>query len=183
MVNSGTSRNKGAGDVRQTAVLAQHGRVETDLGADPDAGPGDGNARLRVGRQSRQRLPPARPHLALVDHGHRGRDVHRLRHRSRRVATTETHSLSLYRAPSGALVFGAGTVQWSWGLDVTNAWNSAGPERHRTRPDDAAGDRQPAGRHGGAAGDPPVRSHRHPGIDRYHPAERDRHLAVRRSER
>src|SRR5262245_38337109 len=23
----------------------------------------------------------------------------------------------LYRAPSGALVFGAGTVQWSWGLD------------------------------------------------------------------
>lgn len=30
---------------------------------------------------------------------------------------TATHNLSLYRAPSGALVFGAGTVQWSWGLD------------------------------------------------------------------
>jgi methionine-rich copper-binding protein CopC len=30
---------------------------------------------------------------------------------------TGTHSLTLYRAPSGALVFGAGTVQWSWGLD------------------------------------------------------------------
>jgi hypothetical protein len=30
---------------------------------------------------------------------------------------TETHHLSLYRAASGALVFGAGTVQWSWGLD------------------------------------------------------------------
>jgi hypothetical protein len=28
-----------------------------------------------------------------------------------------THSATLYRAPSGALVFGAGTVQWSWGLD------------------------------------------------------------------
>ena len=28
-----------------------------------------------------------------------------------------THSLTLYRASSGALVFGAGTVQWSWGLD------------------------------------------------------------------
>ena len=27
------------------------------------------------------------------------------------------HSLTLYRAPGGALVFGAGTVQWSWGLD------------------------------------------------------------------
>ena len=29
---------------------------------------------------------------------------------------TATHSLTLYRADSGALVFGAGTVQWSWGL-------------------------------------------------------------------
>jgi hypothetical protein len=28
-----------------------------------------------------------------------------------------THHLMLYRASSGALVFGAGTVQWSWGLD------------------------------------------------------------------
>src|SRR4029079_8432857 len=28
-----------------------------------------------------------------------------------------THALTLYRAPSGALVFGAGTVQWPWGLD------------------------------------------------------------------
>jgi Domain of unknown function (DUF4082)/Bacterial Ig-like domain/Bacterial Ig domain len=28
-----------------------------------------------------------------------------------------THNLTLYRAPSGALVFGGGTVQWSWGLD------------------------------------------------------------------
>jgi VCBS repeat-containing protein len=27
-----------------------------------------------------------------------------------------THSLTLYRAPSGALVFGAGTVYWSWGV-------------------------------------------------------------------
>ena len=36
--------------------------------------------------------------------------------------STATHHLSLYRASSGALVFGAGTVQWSWGLDNTNAW-------------------------------------------------------------
>ena len=28
-----------------------------------------------------------------------------------------THSLTLYRHSSGALVFSAGTVQWSWGLD------------------------------------------------------------------
>ncbi len=34
-----------------------------------------------------------------------------------KAGSTATHHLSLYRAPSGALVFGAGTVQWSWGLD------------------------------------------------------------------
>ncbi len=37
------------------------------------------------------------------------------------VSTTsssgQVHHLSLYRASSGALVFGAGTVQWPWGLD------------------------------------------------------------------
>ena len=33
---------------------------------------------------------------------------------------TATHALTLYRAPSGALVFGAGTIQWSWGLDATH---------------------------------------------------------------
>jgi hypothetical protein len=30
---------------------------------------------------------------------------------------TGNHSITLYRAASGALVFDAGTVQWSWGLD------------------------------------------------------------------
>jgi hypothetical protein len=32
-------------------------------------------------------------------------------------AGNATHHVMMYRAPSGALVFGAGTVQWSWGLD------------------------------------------------------------------
>ena len=31
-----------------------------------------------------------------------------------------THHLTLYRHDSGALVFGAGTVQWAWGLDSTH---------------------------------------------------------------
>ncbi|ACL41861.1 conserved hypothetical protein [Pseudarthrobacter chlorophenolicus A6] len=31
---------------------------------------------------------------------------------------TATHNLTLYKASSGALVFGAGTVQWTWGLDA-----------------------------------------------------------------
>jgi len=33
---------------------------------------------------------------------------------------TATHHLTLYRHASGALVFGAGTVQWSWGLDASH---------------------------------------------------------------
>ncbi len=46
-----------------------------------------------------------------------------------------THSLSLYRAPSGALVFGAGTVQWSWGLDNTNAWDGGSTDPTENPPD------------------------------------------------
>jgi hypothetical protein len=38
-----------------------------------------------------------------------------------------THNLTLYRAASGALVFGAGTVQWSWGLD--GATTGMAPDR------------------------------------------------------
>ncbi len=35
-------------------------------------------------------------------------------------AGVATHSLVLYRDPSGAYVFGAGTIQWSWGLDAVH---------------------------------------------------------------
>ena len=37
---------------------------------------------------------------------------------------TATHHLSLYRHASGALVFGAGTVQWVWGLDTNHDTDS-----------------------------------------------------------
>jgi hypothetical protein len=33
---------------------------------------------------------------------------------------TVTHYLTQYKASSGALVFGAGTIQWPWGLDATH---------------------------------------------------------------
>jgi Domain of unknown function (DUF4082)/Bacterial Ig-like domain/Bacterial Ig domain len=33
---------------------------------------------------------------------------------------TATHRMTLYRHASGALVFGAGTVQWAWGLDANH---------------------------------------------------------------
>ena len=36
-----------------------------------------------------------------------------------------THNLALYRHSSGALVFGAGTVQWTWGLDSNHDNSSA----------------------------------------------------------
>jgi hypothetical protein len=45
------------------------------------------------------------------------------------------HSLSLYRAPSGALVFGAGTVQWSWGLENVNAWDQYATDPSENPPD------------------------------------------------
>ena len=59
---------------------------------------------------------------------------------------TATHHLTLYRDPNGAggaLVFGAGTVQWSWGLDDNHDRGSEPPERRH-----AAGDGQPVRRHG-----------------------------------
>lgn len=42
---------------------------------------------------------------------------------------TATHSLTLYKAASGALVFGAGTVQWAWGLDNVHDVFSSTPPR------------------------------------------------------
>jgi hypothetical protein len=41
---------------------------------------------------------------------------------------TATHHLTLYRAQSGALVFAAGTIQWSWGLDGNHDRGSAAPD-------------------------------------------------------
>jgi hypothetical protein len=44
-------------------------------------------------------------------------------------AGTATHHMTEYRAPSGALVFGSGTVDWSWGLNSNhdNPFNFATP--------------------------------------------------------
>ncbi|GHS87577.1 hypothetical protein AGMMS50218_09720 [Actinomycetota bacterium] len=38
---------------------------------------------------------------------------------------TTTHHVTLYRAASGALVFSAGSIQWSWGLDATHDGDGA----------------------------------------------------------
>ena len=60
---------------------------------------------------------------------------------------TATHNLTMYRVPSGARVFGAGTVQWAWGLDDWITSDIVGEH------DDAPGDGQPVRRHGRAAVD------------------------------
>ncbi|WP_225307262.1 N,N-dimethylformamidase beta subunit family domain-containing protein [Adhaeribacter soli] len=48
---------------------------------------------------------------------------------SRTVIGGKTHNASLYKHNSGALVFGAGTVQWSWGLDGNHDRGSDAPSR------------------------------------------------------
>ncbi|HXV60135.1 MAG TPA: N,N-dimethylformamidase beta subunit family domain-containing protein [Vicinamibacteria bacterium] len=59
--------------------------------------------------------PPGLMHLSetTVDNVHYIHD-----HGSVYRSGTATHHLTLYRHESGALVFGAGTLQWSWGLDA-----------------------------------------------------------------
>ena len=66
-----------------------------------------------------------------------------------------THNLTLYRAPSGALVFGAGTVYWAWGLSDNHDLQA-----NSQRPARAAGDDQPARRYAHSAGDATVRASR-----------------------
>jgi len=54
--------------------------------------------------------------LELKDHG------------STYGAGTVTHSLTLYRHASGALVFSSGTIRWSWGLDGSHDNGSSTPD-------------------------------------------------------
>lgn len=42
---------------------------------------------------------------------------------------TTTHHVTMYRASSGALVFSAGSIQWTWGLDATHDGNGAPADR------------------------------------------------------
>jgi hypothetical protein len=49
-------------------------------------------------------------------------------HGSTYAPATATHHLTLYKHSSGALVFGAGTVQWSWGLDGNHDRGGSTPD-------------------------------------------------------
>jgi hypothetical protein len=46
--------------------------------------------------------------------------------------------ITVYQAPSGALVFATGTIQWSWGLDDFNADGAVGPSLRPSRLNGAA---------------------------------------------
>ena len=117
-VNSGT---------RALQVPAAEGRLRLWRGTHRgEPAPGrNGNAGrrhggLRVGRGPRQRGPSAGAGPAV---GRRPPSASRSCSISARPTApgTATHRLTLHRDPNGAgpdaLVFGAGTVQWSWGLD------------------------------------------------------------------
>src|SRR5262249_26757308 len=43
-------------------------------------------------------------------------------------AGSATHHLTMYKSSSGALVFGAGTIRWSWGLDASHDDGSSTPD-------------------------------------------------------
>ncbi len=48
---------------------------------------------------------------------------------SNTLVAGQVHKLSLYKNASGALIFGAGTVQWSWGLDSKHDRGNRPPSR------------------------------------------------------
>ena len=97
--------------------------------------------RLRMGRGAGKRLPAGRPRPPVVNDGSNQEKIQGF---GTSVAPgTATHSLTLYRHNSGALVFGASTVQWSWGLDASTT-----TARQRRRPGDATGHGQSVRRHG-----------------------------------
>ena len=113
---------------------------------DGHPGPGRRHARLRFWRNTG--MSPARRRSTADTLGYEfdweqpayaelvpARPDHAVRHDG--AGSGKNHKMSLYRAPSGALVFGAGTVQWSWGLDGTH-------DRGARRADDPTCSRPPS---------------------------------------
>ena len=131
--------------------MAQH--AGRGAHAEPDADPRRRrrDARLRVGRRRRQRLPAARPVRPVLDDGHRRREVHRLRQHHRdghRDAQPDAVPRAQRRAGvrRGHRAVGVGPGQHQrLGLEHDRS------QRQPGRPQHAAGDREPVRRHGRAA--------------------------------
>ena len=91
---------------------------------------------------------------------------------------TATHHLTLYKHPSGALVFGAGTIQWSWGLDDQHDFAGTPIDANMQQATvNLFADMgvQPATLQSGTG--------RRHGVDRHHRADGDHHLARGRRRR
>ena len=125
----------------------------------------------RVGRGPRQRLPASGRRSHVDDDRVRRAVPAGLRH-DVRVGNRDAPPDALQALVSGSLVFGAGTIQWPWGLDAQHDY--AGPA---DRCEHAAGDDQPVRRHGRAAGHAAVGTRRSHGLDGHHCADGDHHLA------
>ena len=117
---------------------------------------------------------PAGPGPPLDDDRHRAATVCSTSARTTARARRRIASRSIAR-PSGALVFGAGTVQWAWGLDDNHDRGSAPPDVRMQQAtvnllaDMGVQPATPTGRSG--------RGHR---VDRRDTADDDDHLAGRR---
>ena len=131
-----------------------------------------GDARLRVGRGPRQRLPPGRADPHLVDHGERRRGVHRLRqhHQAGRHGHPQPDDVqgaerrARVRLGHGPVVMGPGRRERG---------------RRDPRPQHAAGDREPARGHERPARVADVRHRGGERLDRHDEADRDRHRRAR----
>ena len=152
IVNSGSSDIKVPAAYKNLRLWRNTAVANLGAGQTPDARARRADARLRVGRRRRQRLPPARAVQALVDDGQRRRVVHRLRQHACKPAPRQTHNLTMYRAR-----------QRRAGVRRGHGPVGVGPRHHQrvgdngppagglAGPGDAAGDGQPVRRHGRAA--------------------------------
>ena len=139
-VNSGTDVDPRAGRERDASLLAQHRRSPVwhrwRAASCPTARSATSGTRIST-------TAPGRPVWSACP-TRRSTGVDKLQDFGSTYASgTANHALTLYRHASGAFVFGAGTVQWSWGLD-SDARSRRRAGQHR----DAAGDGQPVRRHG-----------------------------------
>ena len=86
---------------------------------------GNGIARLRVGRESGQRLPARRADRPVQRHPAQ-RSSYLQDYGSTYAAGTATHNLTLYRAPAARWSSAPARIQWAWGLDNNHAPTARG---------------------------------------------------------
>ena len=114
-------------DLHDELLRHQHGGGQR---GGPDALLAQHPGRQPTGSQTTRSAPTSsatsgtRTSTTAPDHparsGSRRPGVRRAHHRPREQLRQGpgTHAMTMYRHPGGGLVFGAGTIQWAWGLDT-----------------------------------------------------------------